>query len=1684
MFGANFQLLLDQATILCMKDAQNQPIHILGQKTCTFKIGPLTFQHDLIFYEADQTEILVGFDILYKMNIALLPYIGLQCIPTDSTVHNVNRINHILPHYQCQITEDITLCPKQQRVVTVKIDLKHVARKLQEKLTNQHLILHSETLQPEVEFSALSVYFQYCIIMQNYTTRILLSNNTDVTTSYRKGDVICHAEHMLPLHKEELDDHLKEDDLMHTINLVYQDMTGPPKSVQIPESDIQMHLQEKENKKPDFKATISCQSKDKDDIEWLVNLHNRYQHAFTAHHMDIGRLHSDPAEIRVKPNAQPKVERCRPIPAPIREEAFAILDQLLKQKIISYSNTSWSAPCFFVKKSHDEYKISDPDHIAGQKDFSKKQKLRFIVDYRYLNSCLDLTQVTNWPIITLRDILQRLHSAKYVASIDFSNSFFHVPLSEQSKHYTGFICDDIKYHFNVLPQGFALSPKIMQEKMRQILIKHDLNQSIIYIDNLIVYGLTKEDYKFQLERTIKAFAEAGIKIKTSKSHYFLTEKFNLFGFELCLRTHTIKPAKDKIEKIMDIPEPNTRKRLKSFIGSVAYFSPMIPELQRMLRPLHEQTSLKAKFNFSIECQEAFKKVKRAIALTPLIHLMDPSKEVYIYTDGAMGDSVAYSIYQKSSVLNQLVPIKYNSHCLTPAEKNYSQIECEALAILFCLTSEADLIQFTHIFLNSDCRGLVFLSRFKSSCSKLNRWDIYIRSFNITILFKPATDPHIRIVDLLTRKDQKNKPFNKRPTTEQIDDLLRLDFFKCNPLTYQDTMSVIGKLIKMFDKAKLTAKVTSQQVKTIQDKWCIAPITFTPLNQQVGQKGVINKVHSAHSSDITLPAPVSQISISQLTWKSKLKEPFKSELLENLHFYLPGINKKIFIKMQEEDEFASKLIKKIKLQNFKPHNDFYIKEDILLKRNKHGKFWQVVVPQIMASKLIKTYHNQDLICHPSGKKMDVTLKYIFLIRNFRKLAEKVVQTCTFCSLNKPYPTKKLPQGIPLKINAPRQFISLDICVINTSHKANTSYLTIVDNFSLYSIFVPCKENSTAQEIVEILFSYWFRYMGIPLFLCTDGGKNLSNKTIGTIASLLNIKLFKISAYNSKANISERLNKVCNYCLRYLYSQYGLSENIFSLFLSYVSLMWNSSKLIAGFSPFFLQTGAEMRKHSFISLMKITQAANYGQYVQGLIKVQNMIYMLSKQREEKRKNIQAQNISLDMYKVGTFVLLKKQKKPGPLHKLKTVYYDIPFRIIKSYSTNVLLLPWRDEIQHKRRYKNEGKIPKFSCILAKKTRLKPISHPHQYLDTKLTTKFFSLFNTVLTDFKPPSVTLQPSYKLTNKDKKVLEPVLTKFLSKQNNGSIKIQAMKPGKLPEKFLQEIRCNLQPADTFSKICDSLQTLQSTLQNLENTNTKLSEINYILPKKRKAKVTKKSLESLSFSSNPQLGSISSEDLNYQSLSDDLSHQSPGPSHQNREQQGIDHTYPLHVDEPGDTDEQDYLDISDNDEQELPLLIPNKVQYRDPPLLPGSNASDSGQGAVGQTDRQPYAIKRFIEEAEVEILDTDSVRSAHKSPVKSHKKPKSKSSYIPKQRTVTRQTSFRHSPKSQTSRDNIPQTGGDGKELNKPKSILTKGAKEARDRQTSIQTGEEAVEPLEGPASPKPPHTDSIRRSVRLEKKSNL
>ena len=53
--------------------------------------------------------------------------------------------------------------------------------------------------------------------------------------------------------------------------------------------------------------------------------------------------------------------------------------------------------------------------------------------------------------------------------------------------------------------------------------------------------------------------------------------------------------KGKVTKILDIPTPDTKKKVKQFVGAVSYFSNMIENLQVLLGPLHAVASPKPGF---------------------------------------------------------------------------------------------------------------------------------------------------------------------------------------------------------------------------------------------------------------------------------------------------------------------------------------------------------------------------------------------------------------------------------------------------------------------------------------------------------------------------------------------------------------------------------------------------------------------------------------------------------------------------------------------------------------------------------------------------------------------------------------------------------------------------------------------------------------------------------------------------------------------------------------------------------------------------------------------------------------------------------------------------------------------------------------------------------------------------------
>ena len=131
-------------------------------------------------------------------------------------------------------------------------------------------------------------------------------------------------------------------------------------------------------------------------------------------------------------------------------------------------------------------------------------------------------------------------------------------------------------------------------------------------------------------------------------------------------------------------KPESVSELKSFLGLLSYYSGFLPNASSTLTPLYSLLQSNKKWAWDSKEQTAFDTAKGMLQSTSLLVHYDPTKPLILACDA--------SPYGVGAVLSHMVedgsenPVAFASRTLSPAEKNYSQLEKEGLAIVYGIRS--------------------------------------------------------------------------------------------------------------------------------------------------------------------------------------------------------------------------------------------------------------------------------------------------------------------------------------------------------------------------------------------------------------------------------------------------------------------------------------------------------------------------------------------------------------------------------------------------------------------------------------------------------------------------------------------------------------------------------------------------------------------------------------------------------------------------------------------------------------------------------------------------------------------------------------------------------------------------------------------------------------------------------------
>ena len=129
--------------------------------------------------------------------------------------------------------------------------------------------------------------------------------------------------------------------------------------------------------------------------------------------------------------------------------------------------------------------------------------------------------------------------------------------------------------------------------------------------------------------------------------------------------------------------PNNFASLQSFLGLANYYQTFIPKMHDLRAPLNKLLKKDKSWDWSTECQEAFDKIKEAITLDLFLTHFDVNLKLIVACDASSYGVGVCILHKMPDGTNQ--PIAYASRTLLPAERNYLQIEKEALGIIFAVT---------------------------------------------------------------------------------------------------------------------------------------------------------------------------------------------------------------------------------------------------------------------------------------------------------------------------------------------------------------------------------------------------------------------------------------------------------------------------------------------------------------------------------------------------------------------------------------------------------------------------------------------------------------------------------------------------------------------------------------------------------------------------------------------------------------------------------------------------------------------------------------------------------------------------------------------------------------------------------------------------------------------------------------
>lgn len=450
-------------------------------------------------------------------------------------------------------------------------------------------------------------------------------------------------------------------------------------------------------------------------IQIATQLNSDYPSLYPQLFTGVGKLHDFKVHLHVDPTVPPVAQKHRRIPFHMRRKVAAEVARLEELDIIEPVSgpTPWVSPIVPVPKPRD------PNAV------------RLCVDMRQANVAIKRERHIT-P--TFDDLISSLNGATTFSKIDLKDGYHQLELDEASREITTFSTHVGLRRYKRLNFGINSAAEVFQNTIRQVL--QGIEGVINISDDILVHGKSQEEHDRALHAVFTRLQEAGCTLNEKKCSFNQSELV-FFGYKFS--KNGIEPDPAKVKAFTALDSPKNASEVRSLLGMIQYCGKFIPNLATTTKPLRDLTHKDAEWEWSSRHQAALDQLKTQLSNHETLAYYDENKETHLIVD-ASPVGVAAILAQSDNAGNEDI-VAYASRSLTEAEGRYSQIEREAVAVVFGMEHFHLYLFGTQFTVHTDHKPLLYImgNPASSPSARIERLCLRLIPYRFTIVHKKGVD---------------------------------------------------------------------------------------------------------------------------------------------------------------------------------------------------------------------------------------------------------------------------------------------------------------------------------------------------------------------------------------------------------------------------------------------------------------------------------------------------------------------------------------------------------------------------------------------------------------------------------------------------------------------------------------------------------------------------------------------------------------------------------------------------------------------------------------------------------------------------------------------------------------------------------------------------------------------------------